>query len=693
MAVGKGVGIIDIRYVKGVGEKRALQLAKLGLATTDDLLQYYPRDYLDYSAPYPIASAPYDVKCVVQATVYGKNAAPTRVGGGKQVFKATAGDDTAGLILTYFNNPYAIQYLEIDQAYCFYGKVGGGFATREMLNPLMLPVGKAAVAPLVAVYSQTQGVTSAYLSKCVRACIDAAPPIADPLPVEMRQKYRLYTKAQAVEMIHFPKSQTEVCEARRRLIFEELLALQLGLLLLRARGRAVVDASVCMRQTDLQSFFEELPFAPTSAQMRSIAELTSDFAKPAPMNRLLQGDVGSGKTLVAAAGMYLAAQNGYQSVLMAPTEILAGQHAVTLGKLLGPLGISVALLTGSVKGKARRETLAAIADGRTQIIVGTHAVLSAGVEYARLGFAVTDEQHRFGVRQRSLLAAKAAHPHLLVMSATPIPRTLGLLMFGDLDISVLDELPPGRTPIKTYAITGRKRADMYGFLRKELAAGRQAYIVCPLIDDSESTGASTSATEMQAVNSYYTEVAQPLLEGYRVGLMHGRLKAADKAAVMEEFKSGKLDVLVSTTVIEVGVDVPNASVIVIENAERYGLSALHQLRGRVGRGRHASYCILISDNTGESVRTRLRFLCRTTDGFAIAKFDLETRGPGDFFGNRQHGLPTLRIADLMADSRVLYAAQEEAVALLAADPTLQSAENTPLRMLTEQMFPSEVSLN
>ena len=486
-----------------------------------------------------------------------------------------------------------------------------------------------------------------------------------------------------MQKIHFPQSRQDVQAARRRLIFEELLALQLGLLLL--RGREAAHTGAPMRPADLSPFWNALPFAPTGAQRRAAQEILADLGKKTPMNRLLQGDVGSGKTLVAAAGVYAAAQSGYQSVLMAPTEILAAQHADTLDRLLAPLGIRVALLTGSVKGAAKKAALRAIAAGEVELVVGTHAVLSAGVEFARLGFAVTDEQHRFGVRQRSLLAAKADHPHLLVMSATPIPRTLGLLMFGDLDISVLDELPPGRTPVKTYAITGKKRADMYGFVRRQLAAGRQAYIVCPVIDEGEN--------DMQAVTTYYTDVAQPLLEHYRVGLMHGRLKAAEKAAVMDAFKAGALDVLVSTTVIEVGVDVPNANIIVIENAERYGLSALHQLRGRVGRGKGEAYCVLISDHATDAVKKRLSFLSHTNDGFEIAKFDLETRGPGDFFGSRQHGLPTLRIADLMADSRALYAAQKEALALVGADPALRSPGNAGLRRLAEELFSDDTALN
>lgn len=679
---------MDIRYVKGVGEARAHQLEKLGVFTAEDLLCYYPRDYVDFSAPYPVANAPYDAKCVVRATVYSKSGG-VRVRGGKQIFKVTAGDDTAGLILTYFNTPYAVEKLEPEHTYFFFGRVTGGFSAREMINPVMLTTAQAAATPLVAVYPQTAGVTSAFLSKCVRHVLESTPEIQDPLPLRLREKYQLCGKAQAVRSIHFPQNAEEIRIARRRLIFEELLALQLGLLLLRSREATLTGARMDARKCDMKLFLSALPFSPTGAQMRAIREILADFAKPAPMNRLLQGDVGSGKTLVAAAGMAAAAQNGCQSVLMAPTEILAAQHAVTLQKLLEPLGLKVALLTGSVKGAPRRATLRAMAAGDADVIVGTHAVLSKGVEYARLGFAVTDEQHRFGVRQRALLAAKADHPHLLVMSATPIPRTLGLLMFGDLDISVLDELPPGRTPVKTYAVTGKKRADLYGFLRRQLSAGRQAYIVCPLIEDAEGTVGS----DMQAVTTYYREVAQPLLSGYRVGLMHGRLKAADKRAVMQDFSDGKLDVLVSTTVIEVGVDVPNANCIVIENAERYGLSALHQLRGRVGRGTAESYCILLSDNTAESVRERLGFLCHHTDGFEIAKYDLKTRGPGDFFGSRQHGLPTLRIASLMTDTRALYAAQTEALALTARDAKLEQPENAGLRALAEALFAGDTALN
>ena len=673
---------MDVRYLKGVGEKRAAQLAKLGILTVEDLLQYYPRDYVDYSRPCPVAEAPYDEKCAVRATVYGKTGG-VRVRGGKTVFKVTAGDDSGSLSLTYFNAPYAVEKLVPGDEYVFYGKLGGTMMQREMVNPTALPAAAAEAEPFAAVYPQTEGVNSAYLAKCVKSALEKGVTLPEYLPDDMRREFRLAGKMDAVRMIHFPKSAEDVRQARRRLIFEELLALQLGMLLLRGRGSP--RTSVRVKPPDLAPFYKNLPFAPTGAQTRAIGEILADMESGAPMNRLLQGDVGSGKTLVAAAAMLAAVQSGYQAVLMAPTEILAAQHAKTVASLLEPLGVTAGLLTGSVKGGAKKRLLQAIASGEAQAVVGTHAVLSEGVEFARLGLAVTDEQHRFGVRQRTQLAQKADHPHLLVMSATPIPRTLGLLMFGDLDVSVLDELPPGRTPVRTYAVTGKKRADMYGFLRRELGAGRQAYIVCPAIEDGE--------TDLLAVNSYYSDVAVPLLAGFRVGLMHGRLKPKEKADVMGAFARHELDALVSTTVIEVGVDVPNASVIIIENAERYGLSALHQLRGRVGRGGGTAHCVLVSDHATEAVRKRLSFLCHTTDGFEIAKYDLETRGPGDFFGSRQHGLPTLRIASLANDTRVLKAAQEKALEAVRGDPALEAPEHAPLRALAESLFERGVAMN
>ena len=672
-----------VRYLKGVGPKTAERFEKLGILTLSDLLCHYPRRYLDFSKPYSIAEAPADTECVVKAEVFAKPGGRI-LPGGRRMERITAGDDVSSLEITWFNNPYAAQKLELGQEYYFQGIVTGGMLRRQMVNPQVRTDAQVKSSPFEAVYPQTEGLTSSAIAKCVRQLLPHAELLPDPLPPEMLKKYRLLSKADAVRAIHCPATEEEAFAARRRLIYEELLVLQLGIGRMKNHGAASTGAP--MKKADASPFWESLPFSPTGAQRRAVEEILTDMSGETSMNRLLQGDVGSGKTLVAAAAIWACIRAGYQAALLAPTEILASQHAENLNRLLSPFGMRVALLTGGMKAAARRTTLAAIRDDEADLIVGTHAILSEGVEFARLGLAVVDEQHRFGVRQRGLLAEKAANPHLLVMSATPIPRTLGLLMYGDLDISILDELPPGRKPVKTRCITGKKRADLYGFLDREIDSGRQVYIVCPAIEDAGGSG-------LNAVKSYYEDIAKAYLPDRRVGLMHGKLKPKEKAEVMDDFKSGRLDALVSTTVIEVGVDVPNATVMVIENAERYGLSALHQLRGRVGRGAAESWCFLVSDNASESVQKRLKFLCSTSDGFAVAQYDLETRGPGDFFGSRQHGLPTLQIADLMNDTRTLHAAQSEAVALLAEDSLLQRPGHALLARQVEQMFDKAGAMN
>lgn len=672
-----------VRYLKGVGPKTAERFEKLGILTLSDLLCHYPRRYLDFSKPYSIAEAPADTECVVKAEVFAKPGGRI-LPGGRRMERITAGDDVSSLEITWFNNPYAAQKLELGQEYYFQGIVTGGMLRRQMVNPQVRTDAQVKSSPFEAVYPQTEGLTSSAIAKCVRQLLPHAELLPDPLPPEMLKKYRLLSKADAVRAIHCPATEEEAFAARRRLIYEELLVLQLGIGRMKNHGAASTGAP--MKKADASPFWESLPFSPTGAQRRAVEEILTDMSGETSMNRLLQGDVGSGKTLVAAAAIWACIRAGYQAALLAPTEILASQHAENLNRLLSPFGMRVALLTGGMKAAARRTTLVAIRDDEADLIVGTHAILSEGVEFARLGLAVVDEQHRFGVRQRGLLAEKAANPHLLVMSATPIPRTLGLLMYGDLDISILDELPPGRKPVKTRCITGKKRADLYGFLDREIDSGRQVYIVCPAIEDAGGSG-------LNAVKSYYEDIAKAYLPDRRVGLMHGKLKPKEKAEVMDDFKSGRLDALVSTTVIEVGVDVPNATVMVIENAERYGLSALHQLRGRVGRGAAESWCFLVSDNASESVQKRLKFLCSTSDGFAVAQYDLETRGPGDFFGSRQHGLPTLQIADLMNDTRTLHAAQSEAVALLSEDPLLERPEHALLARQVEQMFDKAGAMN
>ena len=497
-----------VRYLKGVGPKTAERFEKLDILTLSDLLCHYPRRYLDFSKPYSIAEAPADTECVVKAEVFAKPGGRI-LPGGRRMERITAGDDVSSLEITWFNNPYVTQKLELGQKYYFQGIVTGGMLRRQMVNPQVRTDAQVKSSPFEAVYPQTEGLTSSAIAKCVRQLLPHAELLPDPLPSEMLKKYRLLSKADAVRAIHCPATEEEAFAARRRLIYEELLVLQLGIGRMKNHGAASTGAP--MKKADASPFWESLPFSPTGAQRRAVEEILTDMSGETSMNRLLQGDVGSGKTLVAAAAIWFAAQNGWQSAMLAPTEILARQHAANLADRLEPFGVNVTLLVGGMKAAEKRVALAAIADGRAGLVVGTHAVLTDSVVFKNLGLAIVDEQHRFGVRQRGILAGKANNPHLLVMSATPIPRTLGLLMYGDLDISILDELPPGRKPIKTWFITGKKRRDMYGFLEKQIAAGHQVYIVCPAIEENEMDSG------MKAVKQYYEQVACPLLPGRRIG--------------------------------------------------------------------------------------------------------------------------------------------------------------------------------
>ena len=668
----------DIRYIKGVGEARARSLAKLGITDLFSLLSYFPRTYEDRRAYKTIAGlVPGEMSCVC-AVVAGEPKL-SRIRKGLDLVKLRVVDETGALELTYFNQSYLKTAFRTGDAYVFYGRAEGAPGRPRMVNPLFEREGARQITGrIMPIYPLTAGVSQSMLCKAVEqglsACIDELPDI---LPEDVRFTYQLCHTRFAYENIHFPADDEALAAARRRLAFEELFLLALGLHLLRSR-RVSVAGKVC-RPIDLSPFFASLPFSLTGAQRRAIDDIARDLNAARPMNRLIQGDVGSGKTMVAAAAIYMAAKNGLQCALMAPTEILAEQHYRSLAPLLGPLGIPCALLTASTKAKERRALNEALRTGALSLVIGTHALLSPDVQYQNLGLVVTDEQHRFGVDQRAALSAKGENPHLLVMSATPIPRTLALMIYGDLDVSVLNELPPGRQKIDTFAVPSSYHERIYAFLRRLVAEGRQAYIVCPMVAENDEL-----PDERKAVTAYAEMLQKDVFPDLRIAPIHGKMKPKEKDAVMRAFAAHELDVLVSTTVIEVGVDVPNAALMLIENAECFGLSQLHQLRGRVGRGQHKSYCVLVSDNKGEENRARLRVMSSTSDGFVIAEEDLKLRGPGDFFGSRQHGLPSLRVADLSCDLALLHETQQAANALLAADPDLSA--HPLLKARVERLF-------
>ena len=651
----------SIQFVKGIGPKKAKLFEKLHIRTLRDALETYPRDYEDRTRITRIADIDAEDKYAIRAVV-GTEPKVNRIRKGLTLVKCTIFDESGSLNVTYFNNPYAAALLRVGQEYVFYGKVQGWGRGRALISPQSEKVAPDAdhLGRIVPVYPLTAGLTQRDMERVTDAALAAVPgDWPDPLPEMLRAKYRLLDAADAIAAIHRPQTADEVGRARRRMVFEELFLLCCGLQQLKERRKA--DTGIVFAQTELDAFFETLPFSPTGAQRRAIAEIAADCASGKPMNRLVQGDVGSGKTVVAAALCALAAQNGWQAAFMAPTEILAAQHAETLAPMLEKLGISCTLLTGSMTAAQKRAALAAIETGAAQVVVGTHALIQQGVTFHRLGAVVADEQHRFGVAQRAALSAKGETPHVLVMSATPIPRTLALILYGDLDVSVLDEIPPGRSPVETYAVGQNMRKRITAFIDKQVEAGGQVYVVCPLVEEGE--------TGLKSAEQHAKDL-QSALPHRRVAVLHGRMKNADKDQIMRDFAARQYDILVATTVIEVGVDVPNANLMVVEDADRFGLSQLHQLRGRVGRGTRQSYCIFFGADKGEAARERLKILCKTGDGFEIARADLAQRGPGDFFGRRQHGLPALHVADLAADLALMQDAREEAETILQHDPTL-----------------------
>ena len=641
----------SIQYLTGVGPKRAALYQKLDIHTVRDLLYYFPRSYIDLTAPCDIAAMPLFEQCAVRARVVAKSS-PQYIRRGMTLFRVKVADDSGSMVITFFNAKYAMEALKYDTEYIFYGRSGGTLTRREMASPSIYPADLPNA--LIPVYPLTQGLSSKMVGANIAQALQLlGEELDDPIPAFIRQEYHLCHLQFALRNIHLPTDRESAEIARRRLIFEELLMLALSLR--SVRDDTYTQTSYVCGKADLQPFFDQLPFTLTGAQQRAIDQVRQDLAKNTPMNRLVQGDVGSGKTMVAAAASYIAFQNHYMSALMAPTEILAQQHYHGLSRLLEPLGMRLGLLCGSMTAKEKRDIKERIALGMVDLVIGTHALISKDVDLPNLALVVTDEQHRFGVRQRASLSEKSNHPHTLVMSATPIPRTLALMIYGDLDVSSIDELPPNRQPVKTYVISSKIKERAYNFLKDHLDRGLQGYIVCPLVEAMETTPAN-----LQNAEEYADKLARGPFQNYRVGVLHGKMRAKDREAIMQQFASGEIQLLVSTTVIEVGVDVPNAVIMMVENAERFGLSQLHQLRGRVGRGSVQSYCILISDTQNPDTKQRLQVLHQTNDGFKVAEYDLKARGPGDFLGKRQHGLPQLKIADLSSSMDTMEQVQQAA---------------------------------
>ena len=663
----------DIRFLKGVGEKRAELLQKKGIDTVGALLRFYPRAYLDWQNITPVSECPEGENVCVRAEITSP-VKTVNIRRGMTLYKFAAADDSGVIEVTLFNRKYLAENLRQGRSYLFYGKLGYGITLRQMSSPEIMPAEYMGIEP---VYAATEGLSSKTIEKIMKNALVYADGMADVIPQGIREKNGLCDFKTALKSIHFPLERQALESAKRRLVFEELFVLQTGLLFLKRRRRALAGCTV--KKNLLEEFKKTLSFKLTGAQERVINECLSDMMSPRPMNRLIQGDVGSGKTAVAAALMYISAGNGFQSALMAPTELLAEQHFKTLCKITENSGIKCALLTGSLTKKQKDEVKAGLKSGEIKVAVGTHALLTDDVEFENLGLVVTDEQHRFGVGQRGRLSSKGNNPHTLVMSATPIPRTLGLIIYGDLDISIIDEYPAGRQKIATYCVDSSYNARVYNYIKKFIAEGRQAYIVCPLVDENEALG-------IKSASEYYKELSENQFKGYTVGLLHGKMKPKDKENVMRRFAAGEIQLLISTTVIEVGIDVPNAALMVIENAERFGLSQLHQLRGRIGRGEYSSACILISDVKSGDTKRRLDVIKNNTDGFIIADEDLKLRGPGDFLGSRQHGLPDMKIADIFADRETLHLAGKEAEELIKRDPTLHDPENAGLRAEIAALF-------
>ena len=667
-----------VTLLRGVGPTKAKQFEALNIFTLGDLICHFPRGYEDRTRLLEVAQLEVDKPACFRAMVMNTPRV-NHIRKGLDLAKVQVADHTGRLNLTFFNSKYAAEHLEYGKEYIFYGCLTGDFTGYGMTNPVFEDVDSAAVTTrrVMPIYPLTAGLTNAAVLKAVRQALAVCDPPAEVLPQSVRQRYGILGAEEAYHIIHEPASMEQAQQARKRMIFEEFFVFSAGLSLMRAARAEKKTAPY--ENTDLSPFYHSLPFTLTGAQQRSIDEILTDFQKGTPMNRLVQGDVGSGKTMVAAGAAYCAARNGHQSALMAPTEILAEQHYASLSALFAPMGINVALLTGSMTMKEKKQVREGLENGSVQLAVGTHALISESTVFHDLGLVITDEQHRFGVSQRSRLSAKGTDPHLLVMSATPIPRTLALLMYGDLDVSILDELPPGREAVDTFLVGESYRPRINAFIRKQVSQGHQCFVVCPAVEEND-------GLDIKSATVWAETLQQTVFPDLRIALLHGQMKGAEKEATMAAFARQEADVLVATTVIEVGVDVPNATLMVIEDADRFGLSQLHQLRGRVGRGKAKSYCILTTHNRNPDTIQRLKALCKTTDGFKIAEEDLKLRGPGDFFGSRQSGLPAFRMADLSFDLGILKEAQQASAQWIDAEGTADTPEAKALRARIGELF-------
>lgn len=673
----------SIEVIKNIGKTRAAQLNKLGIETVEDLVEYYPRDYEDRSTYVPLDEVEPGKVNTIRGRVCGKPEAKKIRS--MTIVNARISDGKGFIECVWFNQPYVKNQLTPGREYSFTGRVTEKFGRIQMESPDYEPVNENSLntGRIVPVYTVPNKMSQKIIRGCIKEAMDSVEgTLEEYMPHSILEKHDLCSREFAVKNIHFPESDTAFFKARRRLVFDELLLLQLHLLELKGNVCSKKSSVKIEDQNDTE-IREKIGFKLTDAQERVLNEIKSDFKSGFVMNRLIQGDVGSGKTAVAMIAAYIAVNNGYQAVLMAPTDVLANQHYKSFSDVFEPLGIKCELLTSGLKKREKERAYDNIETGYSKIVIGTHALIQDRVKYNNLGLVITDEQHRFGVRQREMLANKGDEPHVLVMTATPIPRTLALILYGDLDISIIDKLPPGRQKIDTFAVNHSYYQRLYAFIKKEAAKGRQAYIICPMIEENDKT-------ELRAVISYTDELDRNILPELKVSCVHGKMKNDEKQEIMESFARGEIDVLVSTTVIEVGINVPNATLMIIENAERFGLSALHQLRGRVGRGSEKSYCILVSDTKNKTSKERLEIMCKTNDGFVISEKDLTLRGPGDFFGTRQHGLPEMKIANLYKDIDILKEVQQTAIELYKEDRELKSVENSLLRNKIFDIFTTKV---